>query len=435
MMGNGAHASVHGVGTVDLKFTSGKIVQLRNVQHVPSIQKNPVSGSLLCKDGFKLVFESNKVIVSKYGQFIGKGYECGGLFRLSLSDFCNKVVNSVNSINNESNVWHSRLCHINFGCMTRLANLSLIPKITVAKSSKCQACVQAKQPRKPHKTAEERNLAPLELIHSDLCEMNGVLTKGGKRYFMSFIDDATRFCYVYLLKSKDEALHYFKIYKAEVENQLEKKIKRLRSDHGGEYFSSEFNSFCEEHGIVHERTPPYSPQSNGVAERKNCTLTDLVNAMLDTAGLSKAWWGEALLTSCHVLNRVPTKDKEVTTYELWEKKRLILSYLRTWGCLAKFNVPITKKRKLGPKTVDCVFLGYALRSVGNRFLVVNSGIPDMSVGTIMESRDATFFEDIFPMRDMHSTSREDHDVPAELVSSEEHQDHGVAPEPPIPGKS
>lgn len=106
MMGNGAHASVHGVGTVDLKFTSGKIVQLRNVQHVPSIQKNPVSGSLLCKDGFKLVFESNKVIVSKYGQFIGKGYECGGLFRLSLSDFCNKVVNSVNSINNESNVWH-----------------------------------------------------------------------------------------------------------------------------------------------------------------------------------------------------------------------------------------------------------------------------------------------------------------------------------------
>lgn len=71
-MGNDAHASVHGVGSVDLKFTSGKIVQLRNVQHVFSIQKNLVSGSLLCKGGFKLVFESNKVIVSKYGQFIGK---------------------------------------------------------------------------------------------------------------------------------------------------------------------------------------------------------------------------------------------------------------------------------------------------------------------------------------------------------------------------
>ena len=86
------------------------------------------------------------------------------------------------------------------------------------------SCVQCKQPRKPHKAAEERNLAPLQLIHSDLCEMNGVLTKGGQRYFMTLINDATRFCYVYLLQTRDEALDYFKISKAEVENKLERKI-------------------------------------------------------------------------------------------------------------------------------------------------------------------------------------------------------------------
>ena len=124
--------------------------------------------------------------------------------------------------------------------------------------------MQSKQPCKPHKTAEARNLALLELVHSDLCEMNGKLTKGGRRYFVTFIDDCTRFCYVYLLKTKDEALHYFKVYKAEVENQLEKKIKRLRSDRGGEYFSNEFSEFCAVHGIILERTPPYSPQSNGL---------------------------------------------------------------------------------------------------------------------------------------------------------------------------
>jgi len=87
---------------------------------------------------------------------------------------------------------------------------------------------------------------------------------------------------MYLLKSKDEVLHYFKTYKAEVENQLERKIKRLRSDRGGEYFSSEFSEFCIEHGIIHERTPPYSPQSNGITKRKNHTLTKLVNVMLET---------------------------------------------------------------------------------------------------------------------------------------------------------
>jgi transposase InsO family protein len=135
------------------------------------------------------------------------------------------------------------------------------------------------------------HLALLELIHSDICERNGVLTEGGQRYFMTMIDDASRYCYVYLLKTKDEALNCLKIYKAEVKNQLEKKINHFRSDRGSEYFSNEFHLFCVEHGIIHERTPLYSPQSNKVAERKNCTLTDLVNSMLDTAGLSKAWWG------------------------------------------------------------------------------------------------------------------------------------------------
>jgi hypothetical protein len=129
--------------------------------------------------------------------------------------------------------------------------------------------------------------------------------------------------------------------------------------------------------------------------------------MLDTAGLSKEWWGEAILTACHVLNRVPMKNKEITPFEEWEKRRLNLLYLRTWGCLEKVNVPINKKRKLGPKTVDCVFLSYAIHSVGYRFLIINSNVPDMGEGTIMESRDATLFEDEFPMKNVPSTYSHD----------------------------
>jgi hypothetical protein len=95
MMGNESHASVHDVGTVDLKSTSGKIMQLKNVQHVPSINKNLVSGSLLSSDGFKVVLESNKFFMSNYGQFIGKGYVCRGLFRFSVSNLCNKAVDNI----------------------------------------------------------------------------------------------------------------------------------------------------------------------------------------------------------------------------------------------------------------------------------------------------------------------------------------------------
>jgi hypothetical protein len=99
LMGNGSHVRVLGVCTVILKFNSRKTMLLKNVQHVPSIKKNLVSVSLLCRDGYKLVFESNKCILSKYGIFVGKGYDSGGLFLLSLHDVCNKYVNNV--ISNE----------------------------------------------------------------------------------------------------------------------------------------------------------------------------------------------------------------------------------------------------------------------------------------------------------------------------------------------
>jgi hypothetical protein len=146
LMENGSHASVHDVGMVDLKLTLGKIVQLKNVQYVPSINKNLVSGSLLCRDGFKVVFELNKFVMSKCGQFIGKGYVCGDLFHFSVYDYCNKSMNNICDGINESDasIWHSRLCHLNFGSMSQLSSLNLILNLSIVKGSKCQSCVQSK---------------------------------------------------------------------------------------------------------------------------------------------------------------------------------------------------------------------------------------------------------------------------------------------------
>ena len=105
------------------------------------------------------------------------------------------------------------------------------------------------------------------------------MIRGGKRFYITFIDDYSRYIRMYLLRNKDEAMDAFIKYKNEEENQLSKKIKRLRSDRGREYESNPFNTFCEELGIIHEIAPPYSPESNGVARRKNRTLKEIMNAM------------------------------------------------------------------------------------------------------------------------------------------------------------
>jgi hypothetical protein len=114
--------------------------------------------------------------------------------------------------------------------------------------------------------------------------------------------------------------------------------------------------------------------------------------------------GGAILTINFVLNRVVTKNREVTPYEGWNGRKPNVNFLRAWGCLAKENLPEPKKRKLEPKTVDCAFLGYAHSSMAYRFLVIKSDTPEQDVNTIMESRDASFFEDIFPLRGAGSTS-------------------------------
>jgi hypothetical protein len=127
--------------------------------------------------------------------------------------------------------------------------------------------------------------------------------------------------------------------------------------------------------------------------------------------------GEVVLTSCHVLNRIHMGKEEKTPYEKWVGRKPSLSYLRTCGCMAKVNVPINKKHKLGLRTVDCVFLRYALCSIAYRFLVVKSEVPDVYVDTIMESRDATFFEHTFPMKDIHSNSKYSSEITPEHNTS------------------
>ena len=396
-MGNSATADVKGEGNVVLKMTSGKELTLQNVLYVPEIRKNLVSGWQLNKFGFKIVFESDKVVLTKNGLYVGKGYALNGMFKLNVmvvNNGMNKTGTSSAYLLESSNVWHGRLGHVNFNSIRRLIKLNSIPNFQIDSNHKCETCVEAKLTRSSFKPVE-RKTEPLDMIHTDVCDLKSIPTRNGFKYFITFIDDNTKYCYVYLLKSKDEAIETFIAYKNEVENQLERKIKVVRSDRGGEYVSP-FAEFCSQNGIRHEFTAPYSPQSNGIAERKNRTLKEMVNAMLVSSGVNQNMWGDAILSANYLLNKIPHKKKDETPYELWWKRKPSYEYLKVWGCLAKVVVPLPKAQKIGPKTVDCIFIGYADHSSAYRFLVHESKIPDIHKGSIMESRNASFFENVFP---------------------------------------
>ncbi|GJX07078.1 retrovirus-related pol polyprotein from transposon TNT 1-94, partial [Tanacetum coccineum] len=355
-MGNSATADIKGERDVVLKMTS----KLTNVLYVPEIRKNLVFGWLLNKFGFHLVFESDKFVLSKNQVYVGKGYAMNGMFKLNVMVAKNEInkMNSSAYMIESSNVWH--LGHVNFNSLHRLIKINSIPNFHIDSKYKCETCVEAKLTRTSFKSVK-RTTEPLDMIHTDICDLKSLPTKGGNKYFITFIDDCTKYCYVYLLKSKDEAIDKFVLYKTEVENQLGKKIKVVRSDRGGEYVAP-FAELCAKHGIRHEFTAPYSPQQNGIAERKNRTLKEMVTAMLISSGMSQDMWGEAILTATYLLNKIPRKEKEETPYELWMGRKPSYQYLQVWGCLAKVAVPTPKAQKIGPKSVNCIFIGYAKNS-------------------------------------------------------------------------
>lgn len=100
-----------------------------------------------------------------------------------------------------------------------------------------------------------------------------------------------------------------------MKDNLRKKIKVLKSDGGGEYVSDEFKKFCEMDGIVHEVTPPYTPQHNGTVERRNMTILNMIRSMLKGKNLPKFLWGEAAATAAYILNRCPSKRLNCLTPE------------------------------------------------------------------------------------------------------------------------
>ncbi|KAK8694752.1 hypothetical protein V6N13_072297 [Hibiscus sabdariffa] len=176
--------------------------------------------------------------------------------------------------------------------------------------------------------------------------------------------------YIYLMRHKSEALEKFKEFKNEVQNKNGKSIKALRSDRGGEYLSQDFDKLLKECGIVSQLTPPGTPQWNGVSERRNRTLLDMVRSMMSHTDLPTSFWSYALETDAFTLNRVPSKSVQKTPHEMWNGKRPNMSFMKIWGC--KAYVKHQMSTKLEPKSEKCTFVGYPKETKGYYFYNENN---------------------------------------------------------------
>nr|GEV68679.1 zinc finger, CCHC-type [Tanacetum cinerariifolium] len=224
-MGNESTALVHGRSCVDLKFSSGKVVSLLNVLYAPNIRKNLVSSSILNNYGI------NKLNI--------------------VSDNIGSTFMSISKLN-DLILWHARLGHVHFKRIQDMSKYGLIPAFNLD-TEKCNTCMLTKITKKPFQNVK-RITKVLELIHNDLCDLYATPLLGNKKHFVTFIDDASRFCYVYLLHTKDKALDKFKVFKTEVDLQQGSLIKRFRTDMGDEYTDTlYFQSVVAINSIIESR--------------------------------------------------------------------------------------------------------------------------------------------------------------------------------------
>lgn len=246
--------------------------------------------------------------------------------------------------------WHTRLGHISFKTKKSMAAHGMVyglPEIPEVKQL-CDSCLVGKQTRQAFpKASTYRSSHALELMHADLCGVISPATLSQNRYVFVIIDDCTRFIWSILHKDKSEAFGNFKTFKNLVEKNFDKEIKTLQMDRGGEFTSQEFHDFCNKSGIRWYLTAPYTPQQNGVVEKRNCTILEMTRSILKAMKVLNYSWGEATRHATYLINRVPTRAlHNQNPYECLKGKKPSLSHIRVFGCLAYSKVDTSQLKKL-----------------------------------------------------------------------------------------
>lgn len=293
-----------------IKRKDGSPSFISDVLYVPGMKTNLLSLGQLLEKGYvmKMKNKEMKVYDGEKRLIIKTQLASNRTFKVGIQVMEHKCLAA--AINQEEWIWHYRFGHLNFKDLRMLERKQMVsglPQIQTP-SELCSDCLESKQARGSFsQQVPTRSRSKLEIIYSDVCGPIQTNSLGGNMFFLTFIDDYTRKIWAYVIKRKSEVFDVFVKFKNLVEKQSGLSVKTLRTDGGGEFVSDQFQSFCDKEGIIHEITPPYTPQHNGTVERRNRTIMNMVRCMLKCKKLPKSLWGEAVLTAVHILKRSPTK--------------------------------------------------------------------------------------------------------------------------------
>lgn len=370
-MGNGMLVDTKGKGSIAMETKNGRMF-IRDVMLVPELDQNLLSVGQLIEHNYHLHFGDNtcKIFEKENSKQLMVEVEMkrNRSFPLTLKYTTECAARM--EVQDDSWLWHKRLGHLNFQSLQQLHQKNMVvglPSIT-EKSEVCEGCALGKHHRDSFPKGKAlRATAPLELIHSDVCGPMKTTTDGGNRYFLTFIDDFSRMTWVYFLRQKSEVFTVFKKFQAMVERQSDLKIKVLRSDRGGEYTSNEFDRFCQDIGMERQLTVSYTPQQNGVAERRNRTIVEMAKSMIHDKGMPQQFWGEAVNTAVYLMNRHPTVAVEgKTPFEAWCGRKPSVNHLRVFGSICYAHIPKELRQKLDESSEKCIFVGYSSQTKGYR---------------------------------------------------------------------
>jgi transposase InsO family protein len=387
IFGDGNQGKVKGLGKIAITNEHS----ISNVFLVESLGYNLLYVSQLCHMGYNCLFTNIDVSVFRRsdGSLAFKGVLDDNLYLVDFSKENADLDACLIAKTNMGWLWHRRLAHVGMKNLHKLLKGDHVLGLTdvyFEKDRPYAACQVGKQVRSTHHNKNMMTTSrPLELLHMDLFGPVAYLNIRGSKYGLDIVDDFSRFTWVLFLQDKSETQGTLKHFLRRARNEFEIKVKKIRSDNGSEFKNLQVEEFLEEEGIKHEFFAPYTPQQNGVVERKNRMLIDMERMMLGEYKTPERFWSEAVNTTCHAINRLYLhRLLKKTSYELLTGNKPSVSYFRVFGSKCYILVKKGRDSKFAPKAVEGFLLGYDSNTKAYRVFNKSSGLVEVSSDAVFD---------------------------------------------------